>query len=203
MHAAAAGLLVLVLAPLGAQVPEGLRPDFFQQDPKLLMVAAADKARVQREPSAQILAECGRVYLAAGLKERAEDAFQRALKEGDGDPGTLVLVAEGWLRNGHASQALAVLKNLEDTRSRAAEWLARIGMFLMEHKLPKEGEAYMDRAFKQSPKDWEMALDFGRSAVKGGQMEMATRWFQRAALLNPKDERTWLVMATALADGGK
>jgi predicted Zn-dependent protease len=194
-------LIALLSFPLLAQVPEGLRPDFFKQEAKVLMVAAADKARAQAPRDARVLAEAGRVYLAAGHRDRAEDAFRRALEAAPSDPGVHYLVAQGWLRGGFPAEARAAMSRMPTHSARAVEWLARAGVQFMEAGLVKEAEGYMDQAHAASPADWELCLDFGRAAVKGRQPEAAGRWFMRVVRLRPRDERAWTAIATAYAEG--
>lgn len=105
---------------------------FFQGDPKEVMIHAADKAWVRAPRNSRLLARWGQVYLAGGQRERAEDAFKRALREGGDDPATHALVALAWFQNGFKPEALVVYKAMPKTSTSSAEWLARLAVRFLE-----------------------------------------------------------------------
>ncbi len=188
-------LLSALCCSLLAQRPEGLRRDFFARDPKTVAIEAADKARVQRSPDALLLAACGRVYLQAGARDRAEDAFRRALAEGGTE--ARVAVGEAWLKAGHPEQGLPVLAALDVKGRRDAAPAAQAAALLLRHGKSAEAQALQDRALAASPKDWRLCVTYAAAALQVGQRELATAWFERAVALQPTGDEVWSAIAQA------
>lgn len=194
-------LLPLLCCSLAAQRPEGLRRDFFARDLKTVAVEAADKARVQRTPDGLLLAACGRVYLKAGERERAEDAFRRALEEGD--PAARLAVGEAWLAAGHPEKGLPVLAAMGVKGRRSAEPAAKAAALLLVHGKPAEAQALMDKALAASPKDWSLCVTYASGALKAGQRELATTWFEKAVALQSAGDEVWIAIAKACAEAAQ
>jgi len=192
-------VLALTCCALGAQSPPGLDPSFFKGDPKTVMIHAADKAWVRAPRDSRLLARWGQVYLAGGDRERAEDAFKRALREGAGDPATHALIALAWLQNGFKKEALAAYATVPKDSASSAEWLARLGVRFLEVDLEPQALEAMEAAHRLNPKDWQASLEFGRAAVKTQRWELAGTWFYRAVQVRPRDEEVWTQIALAYA----
>ncbi len=196
-----APLLLALCLPLAAQRPEGLRKDFFARDLKTVAVEAADKSRVQRVPDAMLLAACGRIYLKAGERERAEDAFRRALEEGD--PEARLAVGAAWLEAGHPEKALPVLAVMAVKGRRSAEAASKAAGLLLIHGKLAEATALQDKALTASPKDWSLCVGYGAAALNAGQRELATVWFEKAVALQPTGDEVWIALAKACAENAK
>lgn len=186
----------LICCALSAQSNPPLDASFFKGDPKAVMVNAADKARVRAPRNSRFLARWGQAYLAAGQRDRAEDAFQRAIREGSDDPGTHALIALAWLQNGFKKEALAAYTIMPKN---SAEWLGRVACRFLEAGLETEAVQAMDLAHRMVPRDWEACVEFGRSAVKAKRTDLAGTWFFRAAKMHPRNEEVWTRIAQAYA----
>lgn len=189
----------LICCALGAQSAPPPEASFFKGDPKAIMVNAADKARVRAPRNGQFLARWGQVYLAAGNRDRAEDAFQRALREGGDDPGTHALITLAWLQNGLRKEALAAYKAMPKDSSSCAEWLGRVARRFLEAGLETEAIQAMETAHRLVPGDWQACVEFGRSAVASKRTELAGSWFFKAVQTRPRDEEVWTQIAQAYA----
>ena len=73
-------LVSLLALPLLAQAPTKGTKAFFLQDPKVVIAACAEEAQTleKDKDDAERNAEFGRAFLAAGLRDRADDLFARA-----------------------------------------------------------------------------------------------------------------------------
>lgn len=188
----------LICCALAAQSDPQPEASFFKGDPKVIMVHAADKARVRDPRNGQLLARWGQVYLAAGDRSRAEDAFGRALRE-DGDAGTHALITLAWLQNGYKKEALAAFKAMPKDSAFCAEWLARVARRFLEADLEAEAIQAMETAHRLTPSDWEACVEFGRSAVTTKRLELAGTWFFHAVQTRPRDKEVWTRIALAYA----
>ncbi|WP_005035815.1 tetratricopeptide repeat protein [Holophaga foetida] len=187
----------LFCCALGAQSAPPPDASFFKGDPKVIMVHAADKARVRAPRNSQYLARWAQVYLASGDRSRAEDAFQRALREGADDPGTHALITLAWLQNGFKKEALAAYKAMPKDSTSCAEWLARMAQRFLEADLEPEALQAMETAHRLAPGDWQACVEFGRSAVMTKRLDLAGDWFLKAVQTRPRDEEVWTQIALA------
>lgn len=189
----------LICFALGAQTNPPLEASFFKGDPKDIMVHAADKARVRAPRDSQFLARWGQVYLAAGQRGRAEDAFRRAMQEGREDPGTHAFVVIAWLQNGFKKEALAAYAAMPKGSSSCAEWLALVAQHLLEADLESDAVKAMETAHRLAPGNWQACVEFGRSAVKTKRTALAGSWFFKAVQTHPRDKEVWTQIALAYA----
>jgi len=191
--------LALSCCALGAQSNPFPDPSFFKGDPKTVMVQAADKARVRAPRNSHFLPRWGQVYLAAGDRNRAEDAFRRALQEGGKDPETHALVALAWLQNGFKQEALAAYAAMPKDSAASAPSLGLVARRFLEAGLETEGLQAMETAHRLLPGDWRACVEFGRSAVRLKRPELAEGWFFKAIQDHPRDEEVWTEIALAYA----
>jgi len=193
-------LLTALAAVLSAQGAPGLDPAFFTRDPKAIMVACADKARAAQPRDSRMLAEFGRIYLAAGQRDRALDAFKRAEDLGRADAGTHALIARAWLHHGDKAAALASAKRMADLAPKTKTLLARAGVDFMKAGYAEDAAAFMERAYKVDNTDWRMTLDFGQAALKAGLPEAAAHWFRRTLTGRTDEEQVWKAVGLAYAE---
>lgn len=198
----AAILLALGAGTLLAQGSPGLDPDFFMKDPKTIMVLCADRARATRPEDSRLLAQFGQIYLAAGLKDRAVEAFQRAVRNSPGDATTHSLIAKAWLTQGAKAEALAEADRATDLAPRDKKLLAQLGIAFMDAGFLTEGDRFMQRAYALDPTDLDMTLEFGRSCLRSKHPEHAAIWFRYALTGRTRDEKVFTAVGLAYADLG-
>lgn len=194
--------LFLLALPLAAQVPTAFDEAFFRGDPKTIMVACADKARVIKPGDSRLLAEFGRAYLAAGDPARAEETFQRAAAADPKDGETYRLIALAWLRHGAKDKAAKALEDMQRMDPKAKNAFAKAAVNLLDAGAAAEADALMEKAWQLDPKDWQNCAEFVRAAVRGGKPELAGRWAARTVAARPKEERMWNELALVWADKG-
>lgn len=187
---------------LCAQAPAGYDEAFFKGDPKAIMVACADKARVIKPNDSRLLAEFGRAYLAAGDAARAEEAFKRAAAADPKDGETHRLIALAWLRHGRKAEALKALEDMQRMDPKAKNAFCKAAVNLLDAGAAAEAEALMEKAWQLDPKDWQNCAEFARAAVRAKQPDRAARWCARTVAARPKEERMWNELALVFADGG-
>ena len=195
-------LALLGSAALLAQTAPGLDPGFFLGDARTIMVACADKARASRPEDSRALAEFGRIYLAAGARDRALEAFQRAARIGKRDAATHALIAQGWLAHGAKAEALAAAGQAVELAPRNKALLANLGLQFTDAGFPVEGNGYMEKAYALEPTDWEMAVGFGRAFLRIKSPDLAAVWFRHALTGRVGDDQVYRVVGLAYADRG-
>jgi len=195
-------LAVIGATALLARSEPGLDPGFFLHEPGTIMVDCADKARAAAPNNSRMLAEYGRIYLAAGAKDRALDAFQRAARIGRRDAATFALIAKAWLGHGAKAEAVAAASQVTELAPKNKTLLADLGVQFTDAGFAKEGAAFMERAYQLEPSDWEMAVDFGRACLRARQPEQAATWFRHALTGSNADNRIYRVVGLAYADRG-
>jgi tetratricopeptide (TPR) repeat protein len=195
-------LALLGATALLAQTAPGLDPEFFMHDPKTIMVVCADKARAARPDDSRALAEFGRIYLAAGDRDRALDAFQRAARFGKRDAATHALIAQAWLAQGAKAEAMAAAGRALELAPKNKAILSALGLQFTDAGFPVEGNGYMERAYAQDPKDWEMAVGFGRAFLRGKNPDLAAVWFRHALTGRAGDDAVYKIVGLAYADHG-
>lgn len=189
-------LVSLLCLPLLAQVPRDLGPAFFSREPKLVMVECADIARSREGKDSRMLAKCGHVYLAAGERARAEEAFALALKDDPKDGITRYLIGLAWLRNGFKSEALSSFSKIPPDKNDLAKAACR----LAEARMATEAEEMMTKAWNLDRQDWENCSEFGKAALLNGLPELAAIWFKRTLEAAPKDWCAWNSISLAYAE---
>jgi tetratricopeptide (TPR) repeat protein len=194
--------LPVLLAPalLLAQTTPGLDPAFFNRDPKVVMVGCADKARAASPKDSRMLADFGRIYLAAGERERALDAFKRAAAMGRKDATTHALIARAWLQQSDLPAALAAARTMAELGPRNRTLLARAGVDFSVAGHRAEGQEFMAKAYKLDPTDWQMTVDFGRACLKGKDLEGAALWFRRTLTGRTDEDQVWKAVGLAYAE---
>jgi Flp pilus assembly protein TadD len=195
-------LALLGATALLAQTAPGLDPEFFMHDPKTIMVVCADKARAARPVDSRALAEFGRIYLAAGDRDRALDAFQRAARIGKRDAATHALIAQAWLAQGAKAEATAAAGRALDLAPKNKAILSALGLQFTDAGFPVEGNGYMERAYALEPTDWEMAVGFGRAFLRIKSPDLAAVWFRHALTGRAGDAQVFKAVGLAYADPG-
>ncbi len=173
-------LALLAAAGLRAQGDPGLDPGFFDHDPRTIMVSCADKARAEHPGDSRMLADFGRIYLAAGERERALEAFRRAARIGapgrhHAQPDRQGLAGR-WSkgRGGGRSQG----GGRPGPKDKAL--LRSLGLQFSDAGYPEEGGRFMERAYALEPSNRELAVEFGRACLRARQPDRAAVWFRRA-----------------------
>ena len=195
-------LAVLGTTALLAQTAPGLDPGFFSKDPRTLMTVCADKARASHPDDSRWLAEFGRIYLAAGAKDRAVEAFQRAARLGKRDAVTHSLIAQAWLAHAVRAEATAAANTAVELAPKNKAMIAALGVQFTDAGFMAEGKGFMEKAYQLEPSDWEMAVEFGRACLRAQQTEQAAVWFRHALTGSTLDNQVYKVVGLAYADHG-
>jgi Flp pilus assembly protein TadD len=195
-------LAVFGATALLAQTAPGLDPGFFLHEPRSIMVVCADKARAARPDDSRALAEYGRIYLAAGARDRALEAFQRAERLGKRDATTHSLIAQAWLSHGDKAEALASARRVLDLAPKNKALIAALGVQFTDAGVLAEGKEFMDKAYALEPSDWEMAVGFGRACLRTKQPDQAAVWFRHALTGSSETNQVYKVVGLAYADHG-
>lgn len=197
-------LFTLAALGLSAQAPAPAPPAFdeafFGGDRRAILQACADKTRALKPKNAKYLAECGRAYLAALDKSKAEAAFREAETREPKDGQVLRLVAQGWLKHGYKTEALEGYEKILNRDPKNKDALAQAAVDLAEVGLVNEAERYMGALAALEKDDWERFLAFGRALLVAGQRKKAAAWFARAAALKPEEEKLFLDIARTFAE---
>ncbi|MBP1772953.1 MAG: hypothetical protein H6P99_2116 [Holophagaceae bacterium] len=196
--------LALFALALGAQAPTPaaiqFNEAFFAGDRRTILEGCADKARSIKPKDAKYLAECGRAYLAALDKPKAEAAFKDAETREPKDGAVLRLVAQAWLKHGYKTEALEGYEKIVKRDPKNKEAVTAAAVDLAEVGLVNEAERYMGVLVALEKDDWERFLQFGKALLVAGQRKKAAFWFARAAALKPNEEKLFLEISRAFAE---
>jgi tetratricopeptide (TPR) repeat protein len=149
---------------------------------------------------AKYLAECGRAYLAALDKPKAQAAFKEAEARESKDGQVLRLIAQAWLKHGYKTEALEGYEKIVARDPKNKEALTLAAVDLAEVGLVNESERYMGVLVALDKDGWERFLVFGRALLVAGQRKKAAVWFARAAALKPNEERLFLDISRTFAE---
>ncbi len=187
---------------LAAQAPKPTVFDeaFFNGDRRAILQGCADKARAMKPKDAKYLAECGRAYLAALDKHKAEVAFKEAEAREAKDGLVLRLIAQAWLKHGYKTEALEGYEKIAARDPKNKEALTQAAVDLAEVGLVNESERYMGAVVALDKEGWERFLAFGRALLVAGQRKKAATWFARAAALKPNEEKLFLDISRTFAE---
>jgi tetratricopeptide (TPR) repeat protein len=196
-----AALLAVATLSLAAQAPAPPTFDeaFFAGDRRTVLEGCADKVRALKPKDAKYLAECGRAYLAALDKPKAEAAFKEAETREGKDGEVLQLIAVAWLKHGYKTEALETYEKILQRDPKNKDALTQAGVDLAEVGLVAEAERYMN-ALATLEKDWRRFLQFGRALLVAGQRKKAAPWFARAVALKPGEEKLFLEISRTFAE---
>ncbi len=199
-----AAFLALLTLSLSAQTtkpgPAVFDEAFFAGDRRVILEGCADKARSLKPKDAKYLAECGRAYLAALDKPKAEAAFKEAEARESKDGQVLRLIAQAWLRHGYKSEALEGYEKIVQRDPKNKEAVTQAAVDLAEVGLVNEAERYMGVLLVLEKGDWERFLLFGRALLVAGQRKKAAAWFARAVALKPNEEKLFLDISRTFAE---
>lgn len=191
-------LLPLLATALAAQ--SRFDEAFFNGDRKALLVGTAEALRTLKPKDAKYLVECGRAYLAALDKAKAEEVFRlaEALEPKDG----LVLrgMANAWLKNGYKSEALEAYERVRQRDPKNKDVLLLCAVDLAEVAQVREADAFMELLVSQDKDKWEAFLAYGKALLVSGQRKKAAPWFALAVAVKPKEEKVLAEIARAFAD---
>lgn len=193
---------VLAILPVIAQAPKAPTFDaaFFDGDRRTILEACADRARALKPKDARFQAECGRAYLAALDRSRAEAAFKDAETREPNDGEVLRLVAQAWLKAGYKTEALDAYEKILKRDPKNKEALTSAGVDLAEVGLVAEADRYMTALSALEKDDWRRFLLFGRALLLSGHRKLAAPWFARAVALKPDEEKVFLDISRAFAE---
>lgn len=201
MRAALCALLSVGLAAQASQpAPPAFDEAFFTGDRRAVLQGCADKARALKPKDAKYLAECGRAYLAALDKPKAEAAFKDAEAREAKDGEVMRLIAVAWLKHGYKTEALENYEKILQRDPKNKDAITQAGVDLAEVGLANEAERYMGALATLEKGDWQRFLQFGRALLVAGQRKKAALWFARAAALKPNEEKLFLEISRAFAE---
>ena len=146
------------------------------------------------------LAECGRAYLAALDKPKAEAAFREAELREPKDGLVLRLIAQAWLKHGFKSEALEGYGKILQRDPKNKDAVTQAAVDLAEVGLVTEAERYMGVLVLLDKDAWERFLLFGRALLVAGQRKKAAPWFARATALKPSEEKLFLELSRTFAE---
>lgn len=198
--------LALAALSLASQTPSAKGPAplfneaFFSGDRRAILQGCADKALSLKPKDAKYLAECGRAYLAALDRPKAETAFKDAEARESKDGEVLRLIAQAWLKHGYKTEALETYEKIVKRDPKNKDAMTQAAVDLAEVGLVSEAERYMGVLELLEKDGWERFLAFGRALLVAGQPKKAAAWYARAAALKPGEEKLFLEIARAVAD---
>lgn len=193
-----AALTLTAQAPKPA--PTVFNEAFFSGDRRNVLQGCADKALSLKPKDAKYLAECGRAYLAALDRPKAETAFKQAEEREFKDGEVLRLIAQAWLKHGYKTEALENYEKIVKRDPKNKDALTEAAVDLAGVGLVNEAEHFMAVVEHLEPNAWERFLAFGRALLVAGQPKKAAVWYARAAALKPDEEKLFLEIARAVAD---
>lgn len=199
------GLAILNFGLAWAQVPKVPNAAFFSQDRKVLMRLCAEEARRLDPKDRHLLVEYGDTMLALGERQKAEEAFAKAVAAEPDDPQTHHLVGLAWLRRGLRPEALKAYQSmvsvdLSGRYERLKNILNKAAVDLIAAGEVKVATDYQERSFLLDKSDANNFLEFGRAALLAGERDLAALYFARAAKADPNDVDVWLEIANAHAE---
>ena len=201
MRTALCALLSLSLAAQASKpVPAAFDEAFFAGDRRAILEGCADRARALKPKDAKYLAECGRAYLAALDKPKAEAAFKEAEAREAKDGQVLRLIAVAWLKHGYKTEALETYEKIVQRDPKNKDAITQAGVDLAEVGLVNEAERYMGVLATLEKGDWERFLQFGRALLVAGQRKKAAFWFARATALKPNEDKLFLEISRSFAE---
>lgn len=195
-------LLAFATLSLAAQMPvqPAFTEAFFNGDRRAILEACADRTHTLKPKDAKYLAECGRAYLAAMDRPKAEAVFKEAEQRESGDGQVLRLIAQAWLKNGYKTEALDEYEKILARDPKNKEALTSAAVDLAEVGLATEAERYMNALATLEKDDWQRFLLFGRALLVAGRRKQAAPWFARAVAIKPDEEKVFLEISRAFAE---
>ncbi|NWJ40547.1 MAG: hypothetical protein HXX12_06210 [Geothrix sp.] len=196
---------LLALCPASAQAPKVPDAAFFSQDRKVLMRLCAEEARRLDPKDTHLMVEYGDTMLALGERQKAEEAFEKAVAAKPTDPQTHHLIGLAWLRKGFRPEALKAYQamvsvELSGRYERLKNILNKAAVDLIAAGEVKVAADYMERAYQLDKSDANNFLEFGRAALLAGERDLAALYFARAAKADPNDVDVWLEITNAHAE---
>lgn len=191
---------LLLAAPLlAAQAPMVPDEAFFKGDPKAIMLACAARAVELKPRNPHVLAQAGRIQLAAGERAKAEASFQAALP---GDAESVRWTGQGWLESGETDKALGMLTHIPHMGLLAKDELRAGAVLLMDSGHAKEAEGVMRDLFTWDPGDWEDLAAYGRACLRQKHQDLAAAWYARAMGPRRKEGEFWAEIALSVEEQG-
>ncbi len=169
-------------------------------DPKGVFAACAERLEALKPKDGKYLAEAARFQFLAGNPRKAEDLLRFAELVDPRDRETLRLIGQALLKAGRTRDALAAYEKVLARDGGSRKGIANAGMDLAEARLAREAERFMDSYALLENNDWETFIAFGRAHLGAGSRRLAARWFDRALVLKPSEERAYLEIGRAFAD---
>ncbi len=179
-------LAAALTLPLFGQAPDAA---FFKGDAKTIMVACAEKARSIEPKDSQLLTEIGRVYLAAGDRPKAEEAFKAAIALDVKDGSTYWLIAQHWLAAGQKAEAMAACRQLLERDPKSPRTILKAAITFMDRGMAEEALELMAHLCKVYPKpsDQDFAVEFAKACLHNRRFDLAPAWLERGYLADPKE----------------
>src|SRR5512133_45530 len=187
----------IVLAPLGAQIPDA---SFFLGPPEKVALFCLEKALARKPKSVEILASFGELQLALGDRKKADEWFSRAERLEANDAETYRLIAQACLRADIRDQVPALAGKAKDRAPGDTGDLADFAIVLLDSGFPAEARALMDQALKAGPRRSGNFIEFGAALLRAGCPDEAGTWFDRALAVNSTKVGTHKDIALAYAD---
>lgn len=187
-------LVAALSLPLAGQVSPPQRADL-----KPRLIEWAEKALVMKPKNAEVLADCGRAFLAAGQRAKAGELFDLAIVADGENPEILRVIAESWLKFGDQDKALTLIRGAVAKWPDDDDMITAFACSLTDAKLAQEADATMRRALAASADGWRNFVAYGRACLRAGRAEAAAEWFERAVKAEPKDAEVWRALALAFA----
>lgn len=194
-------LLLLASATAAAQAPKPAFDEaFFKGDPRAIALACAEQARSLKPKKDHVLAQVGRIQLAAGDRADAEANFKAALP---GDSETFRWVGQAWIEAGEADRAAPLLKDMPISGWSAKDEMRTSAALLMDAGRAKEAEALMKRLLEKDRWDWENMSAYARACLRQGRQDLAAFWYAKALDAKRDVPALWNEIAVSMSDKGE
>ncbi len=201
-------LLSLLLAALPAalaQVPTPADKAFFQQPKPLVMVTCAETALALGANGGDELAQLGWVYLSAGQRDKAEEAFARAFRKGSLRFAGVFVQSTVNPATGLGESRAA--PSFGKTDGAGAETCRTIGLALLRNGYKAEAlRAYEAMGSADSQGFMGKDSSLTRAAIdllKAGMVPEAIAWMETAYLADPRDANNFVDFGRAALLAGE
>lgn len=195
---------VIVLNQPGAAFPlQRLARLYRERDGNLDRLIAEFEQRVQKGEGYNSLVALAGVYLEAGQRERAIEAYQKAIEQRANDPAAMLALANVHHAEGDHARAIPLLERALPLLKVAAE-IEQVLRQLMTSSLEVQdyeaAQRHHERLVQRAKGSFFVRTELGRELLSRGQAERAEQEFRRVVRAAAGDNRA---LAPALLDLGR
>lgn len=173
---------------------------FFKGDPKTIMLACSGHARELKPGSNHVMAQIGRIQLAAGERPEAENSFKAATPA---DSESIRWMVQAWVEAGEPDKAADLLKQMPLSGAFAKDEFKAASVLVLKAGRSKPAEDLMEQLFALDARDWEDFSEFAAACLQEGHRDLAAKWYVRALAHERHQAALWNGIATAFASISK